>query len=170
VYSFKTDAFSDAVVGLPVARDLDAPNDNIVNGGVNCIEIPYRLHIRHFRSTDPVLIHAVERFKRAIQEICERGLSSSPCCDLRLTHDWRGEEFAILREIVAAASALPEWLDYAGFCSDQERDIRQQAFRSLVPHPLQIRIIEPTLLEWVKVEPSCSEAHCWTTNFLPLTI
>jgi hypothetical protein len=29
----------------------------------------------------------------------------------------------------------------------------------LVPHPLHVRVVEPTLLEWTEVEPGCSEPH-----------
>lgn len=31
----------------------------------------------------------------------------------------------------------------------------------LLPHPLNIRLVEPTLLEWTFVEPDCSEPHKW---------
>lgn len=31
----------------------------------------------------------------------------------------------------------------------------------VVPHPLQIRIVEPTLSEWTIVEPGSSEPHRW---------
>ena len=31
----------------------------------------------------------------------------------------------------------------------------------LIPHPLRLRIVEPTLLEWTLVEPDSSEPHCW---------
>lgn len=31
----------------------------------------------------------------------------------------------------------------------------------LLPHPLKIRLVEPTLLEWTTVEPACSEPHRW---------
>ena len=31
----------------------------------------------------------------------------------------------------------------------------------VVPHPMQIRIVEPTLLEWTMVEPGSSEPHRW---------
>jgi len=31
----------------------------------------------------------------------------------------------------------------------------------LVPHPLHIRVIEPTLLEWTLVEQECYEPHLW---------
>jgi hypothetical protein len=37
----------------------------------------------------------------------------------------------------------------------------QKGRRTLLPHPLVIRIIEPTLLEWVEVHPEDSEPHRW---------
>lgn len=35
----------------------------------------------------------------------------------------------------------------------------------LVPHPLQLRVIEPTLLEWTMVEPSNFEPHLWIGGY-----
>jgi hypothetical protein len=35
----------------------------------------------------------------------------------------------------------------------------------LLPHPLFIRLIEPTLLEWTIVEPNCSEPHRWLGGY-----
>jgi hypothetical protein len=31
----------------------------------------------------------------------------------------------------------------------------------LIPHPLRIRIVEPTLSEWTLLEPNCAEPHRW---------
>lgn len=31
----------------------------------------------------------------------------------------------------------------------------------LIPHPLKVRVIEPTLSEWTLLEPSCAEPHRW---------
>jgi hypothetical protein len=33
--------------------------------------------------------------------------------------------------------------------------------RQLAPYPLEVRVIEPTLLEWTLVEPECPEPHRW---------
>jgi hypothetical protein len=35
----------------------------------------------------------------------------------------------------------------------------------LVPHPLHVRVVEPTLLEWTEVEPGCSEPHRWLGGY-----
>ncbi len=35
----------------------------------------------------------------------------------------------------------------------------------LAPHPLRKRIIEPTLAEWLQVEPSSSEPHRWLGGY-----
>lgn len=32
---------------------------------------------------------------------------------------------------------------------------------SFVPHPLRSKIVEPTLREWIDLEPSDAEPHCW---------
>lgn len=37
----------------------------------------------------------------------------------------------------------------------------QQGSHMLIPHPLAVRIVEPTLLEWAEVETSSSEPHRW---------
>ena len=34
-----------------------------------------------------------------------------------------------------------------------------------VPHPLRLRIVEPTLVEWTAVEPKCSEPHRWIGGY-----
>ena len=35
----------------------------------------------------------------------------------------------------------------------------------LIPHPLKIRVVEPTLLEWTDIEPTCSEPHRWLGGY-----
>jgi hypothetical protein len=113
----------------------------------------------------------------------------------RMFH-WREEYFKTLREVAAEAAAVPEWAEYATFCTEYEKGLRQQAFTTLdglihrlerapfverkrflvwllpraegrrgrhmlIPHPLQLRIVEPTLLEWTMVDPNSSEPHRW---------
>ena len=34
-----------------------------------------------------------------------------------------------------------------------------------IPHPLRLRIIEPTLVEWTAEEPSCAEPHRWIGGY-----
>jgi hypothetical protein len=115
-------------------------------------------------------------------------------------HFWRKEYFQTLKDIAADAAAVPEWVDYAAFCSQYERGLRGQAFailerflssmerakfadrrrfvswlmqradgregrHMLVPHPLQVRVVEPTLLEWTVVEPGSSEPHRWLGGY-----
>jgi hypothetical protein len=35
----------------------------------------------------------------------------------------------------------------------------------LLPYPLNVRLIEPTLLEWTLVEPTCSKPHRWLGGY-----
>jgi hypothetical protein len=111
-------------------------------------------------------------------------------------HYWRKHDFEALRKAAASSrEQSPKWQDYADFCLDHERGLRDQAFsvlerfiksmerepfaerrhfvswlmeisdregdHLLIPYPLKIRIVEPTLLEWTEVEPANSEPHRW---------
>jgi hypothetical protein len=46
----------------------------------------------------------------------------------------------------------------------QQADGRDGRHR-LIPQPLQVRIVEPTLLEWTLVDPQCYEPHLWLGGF-----
>src|SRR5262245_54010052 len=46
-------------------------------------------------------------------------------------HFWRDSFFRSLKDIAAEAKTVPEWADYATYCSDQERGLRRQAFGGL---------------------------------------
>jgi hypothetical protein len=41
----------------------------------------------------------------------------------------------------------------------------RNAITILIPHPLKIRVIEPTLAEWMIVEPTCAEPHRWIGGY-----
>ncbi len=115
-------------------------------------------------------------------------------------HFWRKESFSTLKDVAAKARAVRLWSDYADFCVDYERGLRNDAFailerfissmerapftdrrrfvswlswqadgrkgrEMLIPQPLQIRLVEPTLVEWTAVEPNCSEPHLWLGGY-----
>ena len=109
---------------------------------------------------------------------------------------WRQNTFETLRTLAVEASRTPACSEYARFCVDYERGLRNKALATLdgfiselerapfverrnfvswvlgktyrrdgehlaIPHPLRLRIIEPTLLEWTAEEPGCAEPHRW---------
>ena len=40
----------------------------------------------------------------------------------------------------------------------------------LIPHPLHVRVMEPTLLEWTLTEPDCYEPHLWLGGYDNLSV
>lgn len=44
---------------------------------------------------------------------------------------WREDYFRMLRDLSATASRVPQWADYAAFCSEYESGLRSQAFATL---------------------------------------
>jgi hypothetical protein len=115
-------------------------------------------------------------------------------------HYWRKGYFKSLKDLASAARTVPEWADYAAFCEEYERGLRNDAFtilerfissierasfekrpkfvswisresdgregrHMLIPHPLYVRLIEPTLLEWTLIEPDCYEPHLWLGGY-----
>src|SRR5579863_657916 len=111
-------------------------------------------------------------------------------------HFWRDSHFQSLKDVASEASAVPEWADFATYCTEQQRGLRQQAFvalerfisrveaapfeerkrftswllhraesrkgyHMLVPHPIRVRLVEPTCAEWIEIEPRSSEPHRW---------
>ena len=77
----------------------------------------------------------------------ERGLRRSAFTYLdRFIHDTESEPFPERRSFVS-------WL--------LSKTYNRRGQELLVPHPLKLRIVEPTLLEWTIEEPECSEPHRW---------
>jgi hypothetical protein len=46
-------------------------------------------------------------------------------------HFWREKYFQTLKDVAAEARAIPAWADYAAFCEEYERGLRQEAFNIL---------------------------------------
>jgi len=77
----------------------------------------------------------------------------------------RPQAFAILDRFIASM----EYLSFA----ERRRFVSWLLNRAdghggrhmLVPHPLQQRIVEPTLKEWIGVEPAASEPHRWLGGY-----
>jgi len=77
----------------------------------------------------------------------------------------RGEAFTILERFICSLERAP-FTDRRRFVSWLLRQADGREGRHMLgPHPLRVRIIEPTLLEWIVVEPECSEPHLWLGGY-----
>ena len=85
-------------------------------------------------------------------------------CD-RSEQGLRAEAFAILDRFIASMERAP-FAERRTFVSWLSRQADHRKGRHmLVPHPLQIRLVEPTLLEWTLAEPTCAEPHVWLSGY-----
>jgi hypothetical protein len=81
----------------------------------------------------------------------ERGLRRQAFDVLeRFIHSMERESFAERRRFVS-------WL--MSFAHERN------AIHILIPQPLKIRVVEPTLAEWTIVEPTCAEPHRWIGGY-----
>ncbi|HEY6376051.1 MAG TPA: hypothetical protein VIX90_11075 [Edaphobacter sp.] len=74
---------------------------------------------------------------------------------------FRNQAFLILERFIGRIEREP-FLERRRFVSWLMNIAEGQDGRHmLIPHPLKVRVVEPTLLEWVEVEPLSSEPHRW---------
>jgi hypothetical protein len=73
----------------------------------------------------------------------------------------RREAFIVLERFISSLERAPfiARRHFVGWLSRQADG--REGRHMLVPHPLQVRVVEPTLLEWTVVEPECAEPHLW---------
>lgn len=77
----------------------------------------------------------------------------------------RNEAFSILARLIFSVERT-SFAERRAFVSWLSHECDQRKGRHmLVPHPLQIRVIEPTLLEWTLAEPTCAEPHIWIGGY-----
>ncbi len=77
----------------------------------------------------------------------------------------RSAAFEILEGFIASMEHAP-FADRRQFVSWLSRQAEGREGRHvLIPQPLQIRAVEPTLVEWTMIEPSCSEPHLWLGGY-----
>ena len=62
-------------VGAPEwhGRNLDALNDSISAGGINAVEVPYKLVVQHYDRMAPGAKQMADKFIEVIRDIAARG-------------------------------------------------------------------------------------------------
>lgn len=80
-------------------------------------------------------------------------------------HGLRREAFDALDRFIVSMSAAP-FSARRRFVSWLSQQADGSAARNrLIPHPLWVRVVEPTLLEWTLVEPESYEPHVWLGGY-----
>ncbi len=77
----------------------------------------------------------------------------------------RKQAFAILNRFISNMERAPfsERKRFVSWLMNATAGVEGQHMAA--PHPLRVRIIEPTLVEWTAVEPNCSEPHRWLGGY-----
>src|SRR5579871_6437884 len=80
---------------------------------------------------------------------------------LKYERGFRDQAFLILERFIVRMEREP-FIERRRFVSWLvEIAEGQEGRHMLIPYPLKIRVVEPTLLEWVEVDPVSSEPHRW---------
>jgi len=77
----------------------------------------------------------------------------------------RADAFTILERFISSmeCASFEERQQFVSWLSRQADG--RQGRNMLIPHPLHVRLVEPTLLEWTLVQPLCSEPHLWLGGY-----
>jgi len=77
----------------------------------------------------------------------------------------RPQAFTTLERFIRAleGAPFPERRRFVSWLMTTSDGTRGQ--HMAVPHPLRLRIVEPTLVEWTAVEPKCPEPHRWLGGY-----
>jgi hypothetical protein len=77
----------------------------------------------------------------------------------------RRKAFTILERFMSHSERAP-FAERRRFVSWLSRIAdRRKGRHRLIPHPLQVRVVEPTLLEWMAIEPHRAEPHLWLGGY-----
>lgn len=111
-----------------------------------------------------------EQYFRALKDVAAEASKVPEWADyttfcLEYEEGFRKRAFTTLEQFISTYERAP--------FSDRRRFVSwilslaegRQGRHMLLPHPLHVRLIDPTLLEWTIVEPACSEPHRWLGGY-----
>jgi hypothetical protein len=111
-----------------------------------------------------------EQYFKTLKDVAAEASETAEWADyalfcLEYERGLRLQAFATLKRFVASIGSAPfqerrlfvSWL--------MQRADGKEGQHMLIPHPLRLGVIEPTLLEWKEVEPRCSEPHRWLGGY-----